>query len=184
MSKERRLAAGLGMAAILSLFAASTVYGKLPYVTVELTPAQPVRGQTVAILVRTWEDTDHTVPAQFSITDALDGLLVLRATDGTSSDIPVPLERASTDVFTGSVTVPLDGAWDLVAFPDRSGWGSPEVPAGYPDKIPITGQPSTGALPLELIIAALATFSAAVTLLALRVRTRRTTPHHPATTSA
>jgi len=181
MSNARRLTVGVGLAAVLTLLVASSLSAKTPYFSVELTPAQPVRGQALAIVVRTWEDRDHTAPAHFDAADALDGLLVLRATNGTSPDIAVNLERASADLFTGSVTVPVDGAWDLVAFPDRSGWASPEVPAGYPDRIPITGQASTGTLPLDLIIAAVTT-ALAVTLVAFFVRARRTSPHDSATT--
>jgi hypothetical protein len=182
MSIKRSLVVGLGLTAILTLFVAPAVSAKTPYFTVELTPAEPVRGQTLAILVRTWDDHDHTTPAQFEIAEALSGLLVMRATGGTSPDIPVPLELVSTDVFSGNVTVPVDGAWDLVAFPDRSGWGSPEVPAGYPDRITITGQASTGTLSVEVVITALAAVLAAAFL--VLVRARRTSPRDSATTLA
>jgi hypothetical protein len=181
--EKRPLVVGLGLIATLILLVSPAVSAKTPYFTVELRPAEPVRGHTLMVLVRTWEDRDHTVPARLDSADALAGLPVLRPMDRASSDVPVRLERVSTDLFTGSVAVPVEGAWDLVAFTDRSGWGSPEVPAGYPDRIPITTRASTGSLPIELVIAALGTVDA-VTVSALILWTRRTTRRRTAANHA
>ncbi|MGH2926503.1 MAG: hypothetical protein ACRDK1_11110 [Solirubrobacterales bacterium] len=138
----RRLSSGLrllraaGLAALIALSFAAPVSAKMPYFTVEITPAAPHAGEPISVVVRTWEDAQHTIAAGFTAVEGMGGLLVIRSAGGGSDDIPVPLEMRAPDQFEGAVTLPA-GEWTLITFPNRAGWATAEVPVGYPDAIAI-----------------------------------------------
>lgn len=177
-SRSARLLRATGLAAIIALSVAAAVSAKTPYFTVEITPAAPVADEPTLVVVRTWEDADHTIPARFDALEAMDGLLVFRATGGGAPDIPVPLRLRERDRFEGSVTLPA-GDWTLVAFPDRTGWSTAEVPAGYPNTVALTVREPGPDLPAFVIpLVAVAAVLVALAL-RLRLRPRRRSPIGP-----
>jgi hypothetical protein len=133
---EKRLVLAIMIAVAMPLAMAASVSAKTPYFTVEIEPAVPVPGQPFLVIVRTWQDADHAVPAGFDAVEALNGLLVARRPTGDSPDVAIPLVLRGPDRFEASVTLPA-GDWTLVAFPNRADWASPVVPVGYPDTIPL-----------------------------------------------
>lgn len=168
-SRPARLLRATGIAVVIALSVAAAVSAKTPYFTVEITPAAPIADEPMLVVVRTWEDADHTIPARFDALAAMEGLLVVRAAGGGAPDIPVPLRLREPDRFEGSVTLPA-GDWTLVAFPDRTGWPTVEVSAGYPDTIALTVRepgPDLPTLVIPLVAAA-----AVLVALALRLRPR------------
>jgi hypothetical protein len=126
--------------AVLGLFpSAVAVLAKVPYFSVETSPAEPRANEPIVVTVRTWADSAHSVPstsanATTGLDASLDSLLVVRRPG--SSDIPIHLVEVEPSRFAATITLPA-GDWTLVAFPDRSGWSDPVVPAGYPDVIPL-----------------------------------------------
>ena len=133
----KRLALAATAAAALSLTMAVGVLAKMPFFTVTVDPSVPTAGEPFLVVVRTWEDVAHLRPAGFSQVGAMSGLLVARQSSGGSADIAIPLMLIAPDRFEATVNLPA-GDWTLVAFPDRSGWADPSVPAGYLDTILLT----------------------------------------------
>ncbi len=167
----------IGLVVVLILFMAAPAAAKMtPFFTVAIDPAAPVAGQPMVVVVRTWSDAAHTTPAGFDAAATLDGLLVLRPTTGGSADIPIPLRFAAHDEFRATLIVPSAGDWSLVAFPDRTGWGSPNVPAGYVDALHVTVLSENGSAAgaawwaLACLAAAIVAAAAAIVI----VRRRRT----------
>ncbi|HEV8489193.1 MAG TPA: hypothetical protein VGQ58_05345 [Candidatus Limnocylindrales bacterium] len=132
-SKPVRFLRATGLAAMIAMTAAGLASAKMPYFTIEVVPDSPTADEPVLIVVRMWADVDHTVPADWDAGPTMDDLLVLRSSDGKGS-IPVGLRLVGPDRYEATITLP-SGDWRLVAFPDRSGWITAEVPAGYPDSI-------------------------------------------------
>jgi hypothetical protein len=129
----------VGLGVLLALSVAGPAAAKsTPYFSVEISPTQPVAGQPIVVIVRTWADVAQTVPARLDTGAALDGLLVLRAAAGNVPDLAIALDYQALDEFRATVVAPTPGDWKLVAFPDRTGWASPDVPPGYPDTIALT----------------------------------------------
>lgn len=172
----RRIATAMGVAACIALFATAPVLAKMPYFSVEITPLEPVAGDPVLITVRTWQDPAHTVPEPFDAPD-LNGLLVLRSTNDGTPSIGIALDADAPGRFEGTVTLPTAGEWTLVAFPDRSGWSSPEVPRGYPDTILLTVRPETDLTRALLLISGIAAAIGLAGLGVLAVRSRRLRRH-------
>lgn len=141
----KRVVLALTIAVAMLLAMAATALAKTPYFTVEIEPAVPVSGQPFLVIVRTWQDADHAIPARFDAVEALSGLLVARRPSGDSPDVAIPLVLRGPDRFEASVTLPA-GGWTLVAFPNRAGWASPVVPVGYPDTIPLNVREPAAAL--------------------------------------
>jgi hypothetical protein len=168
-SGPARLLRATCFAAVIALSVAAAVSAKTPYFTVEITPAAPVADEPILVVVRTWDDADHTIPAHFDAVEAMDGLLVVRAAGGGAPDIPVTLRLREPDRFEGSVTLPA-GDWTLVAFPDRTGWSTAEVPAGYPNTVALTVREPGPDLPAFAI--PLVAVAAVLVALALRLRLR------------
>ena len=138
-NRTSRLLRRIGCASVLVLLLAGPTSAKsTPFFTVEVTPAQPVAGEAISVVVRTWADQAHTVPAGIGAVPGLARLLVLRPAQGNAPDIAIDLQVRALDEFQGTVVAPSAGDWQLVAFPDRTGWASPEVPVGYPDTIALT----------------------------------------------
>jgi hypothetical protein len=133
----KRLAVAIALAALLPLAAAANAAAKTPWFTVQVEPPAPIAGESFLVVVRTWEDPGHSIPARFGDVAALDDLLVVRPPRGDGPDVAVPLLPRGQDRFEASLTLPA-GDWALVAFPDRAGWASPDVPLGYPDSIRLT----------------------------------------------
>lgn len=133
----------LGVAALVTVLVATPASAKMPYFSVTITPANPIAGQPITIAVRLWRDAAHRVPARFATLN-LDRLLILRSVEPGPSDMPILLRyEADPDEYRATVIVPSDGEWHVVAFPNRSGWSSPQVPAGYPDTISLTVRSET-----------------------------------------
>ena len=128
----------------------------IPFFTVEINPPQPVAGEAIVVTVRTWEDVAHSVPARLDRATRLDGLLVLRSVSGDSPDVAIQLEYQAQDEFRASVVVPTAGNWKVVAFPDRTGWATPDVPPGYPDSIALTVRAQNGSVPTLAAVAGVA----------------------------
>lgn len=165
--RGRRAVTAIALALSLSLLTAAHATAKMPYFNVEIAPTEPVAGQPVVITVRTWADVAHTVPAPFEARD-LHGLLVIRPRNGASSSIGVPLHAREPGEFQGTVVVPTAGEWTLMAFPDRSGWSSPEIMPGYPDTIAFSVRAETDVVSLILAIAGIAGVIGVVVFVALR----------------
>lgn len=133
----------LGLAALVTVLVATPASAKMPYFSLTITPANPIAGQPIVIAVRLWQDATHSIPAGFALA-ALDRLLILRPVQRGHSDIPVSLRyEADPDEYRATVIVPSSGEWHVVAFPDRSGWSSPQVPSGYPDTMSLTVRSET-----------------------------------------
>lgn len=176
--RARRIAIAMGVGACMALFATAPVLAKVPYFSVEITPREPVAGEPILITVRTWQDLAHTVSEPFDVPH-LNGLLVLRSMDDGTPSIGIALVAVAPGRFQGTVTVPTAGEWILVAFPDRSGWSSPEVPSGYPDTITVTVRPETDVVGSVLLIGGIAAVGlAGFSVLALRSRRLRLRAAH------
>lgn len=150
----KRLVVAITIAVVMPLVMASSVSAKTPYFTVEIEPAVPVAGQPFLVIVRTWQDAHHAIPAGFDAAEALSGILVARRPNGDSPDVAIPLVFRGPDRFEASVTLP-PGDWTLVAFPNRADWASPVVPVGYPDIIPLSIREPASALtgfPAALVV--------------------------------
>jgi hypothetical protein len=174
MAHRARSAVGIGL--LMALAVAGQASAKdTPFFTVEMSPREPVAGEAVVVVVRTWTDAAHTVPERLEMTAALDRLLVFRPAAGGSPDVPIPLEYQAPGEFQATVAVPSAGEWTLVAFPDRTGWASPDVPPGYPDTIAFTVRaPSDGFMwmgPLAALAAAIG--MAGIVMVVGRVRLSR-----------
>jgi len=167
----KRLVLAITIAVALPLAMAASVSAKTPYFTVEIEPAVPVSGQPFLVIVRTWQDADHAIPAGFDAVEALSGLLVAHRPNGDSPDVAIPLVLRGPDRFEASVTLPA-GDWTLVAFPNRAGWASPVVPVGYPDTIPLSVREPAPAL--TAFAAALVVLVGALVVIALVRRPRLT----------
>lgn len=173
VARRGLVAVGLGVLITLCVAGVASAKGT-PYFTVAISPPQPVAGEAVVVTVRTWEDVAHTVPASLASAATFEGLLVLRAADGVSPDVAVPLAYQAPDEFRATVVVPAAGDWKLVAFPDRTGWASPTVPAGYPDSIALTVLAGNSAVSINPPMASLGALIAIVgAAMILVVRARR-----------
>ena len=179
-SRSVRLLRAAGLAALIALPFAGPVSAKMPYITVEIAPAAPHAGERITVVVRTWEDAQHTIPAGFTAVEGMGGLLIIRPAEGGSPDIQLPLEMRAPDRFEGSVTLAA-GDWTLITFPNRAGWATAEVPAGYPDRIAIAvSGPGPGLLEIvALAVGIAAVILAAVLLLRPRRGHRMSVPGHP-----
>lgn len=179
-SRSVRLLRAMGLAALIALFVAGPVSAKMPYFTVDIAPAAPRAGEPISVVVRTWVDVQHTIPAGVTAVDGMVGLLVIRTAGGGSPDIPVPLHLGAPDRFEGTVTLPA-GDWTLVTFPDRTGWATSEVPAGYPDRVAIPVRGPGPTVPEVVVFAvAIAALSLAVASVLRRRRSNRlSAPQRP-----
>lgn len=158
-----RVMRAVGLGVLLALGVAGVASAKgTPYFGIEISPLQPIEGEAVVVVVRTWEDVAHTVPARDVAAATLNGLIVLRSAAGDRPDIAISLSSQAPGEFRATFVVPGPGEWELVAFPDRTGWASPVVPAGYPDAIAIGVRAQDGG---AAIIAPVAGFAALVLIL-------------------
>jgi hypothetical protein len=173
-----RALSALGLSVLVALFIAGPALAKAtPFFNVEVSPPQPVAGEAFVVVVRTWDDVAHTVPARLDTAAHLDGLLVLRPVAGDSPDLAIALRYHTLDEFRATVVVPAAGEWELVAFLDRSGWGSPDVPPGYPDTIAVSVRAANGGVPTIAVLADLAALAGiSGVLVSLARRARRAEP--------
>lgn len=123
------------LAAVVTGSGADPVAAKIPYFTVDITPTTPIAGEPILIVVRFWADPDHTSAAPVDWEPTMDDLVAIRADNG-AADVSVLLELREPGRFEATVTLEA-GDWTIIAFPDRTGWATAEVPSGYPDSIPI-----------------------------------------------
>jgi hypothetical protein len=165
-------ALGLGVVVALSVAVPASAKGT-PFFTVEISPQQPVAGEAVVVVVRTWDDVAHTVPARLDTAVHLDGLLVLRSASGDSPDLAIALQYQAPDEFRAAVVVPTAGDWKLIAFPDRTGWVSPDVPRGYPDTIAVTVRAANAEVPTIAAAARLAALAGILGALVIAARRAR-----------
>jgi hypothetical protein len=131
-----RLLRAVALAAIIAGSGADPVVAKIPYFTVDIKPTAPVAGEPIRVVVRFWADADHTSAAPFDWETTMDDLLVFRPERG-GPGVAVPLQMREPGRFEATVTLEA-GDWTLVAFPDRTGWATAQIPEGYPDTIPLT----------------------------------------------
>jgi hypothetical protein len=170
----QRALSAVGLGVVLALSAAVPALAKgTPYFTVEISPQEPIAGEAFVVVVRTWDNVAHTVPARLDTADHLDGLLVLRSASGDSPDIAIPLQYQALDEFRATVAMPTAGEWKLIAFPDRTGWASPEVPPGYPDTVAVTVRAANGGVPTIPALAGLAALSGILGVLVILTRRAR-----------
>jgi hypothetical protein len=161
------------LAVLVLLPSATGVLAKVPYFTIETSPAEPRANEPIVVTVRTWADAAHSVPttsadATIDLTASLDSLLVVRRAG--SSDIPIHLVEVETSRFAATITLPA-GDWTLIAFPDRSGWSDPAVPAGYPDAIPLAVREAGP--PVQVVLLAFGGLLALVLIASWQLRARR-----------
>ncbi len=133
---RRRLGAVL-LALTLVPLGATTASAKMPFVSVEIEPTAPRADEPITIVARTWSDVDHTAAVDWGIDDLLDGLFVIRPIGTPGPDVEVDLTQTAAGQFEATLSLPA-GEWELVAFPDRSTWGTTTIPDGYPDRIPLS----------------------------------------------
>jgi hypothetical protein len=162
-----RLLRATGLAAIVALSANSLVLAKMPQFDVEIAPAEPSAGEPIQIVVRFWPGIDHSESPLADWEPTIDDLLVIRSTGSGVSEVPVILRRIEQGRYEAEVDL-ATGRWTLVAFPDRSGWASPEVPAGFPDTIEFIVRE----LEPDLTASAIPALSVALLLLAAYSRSR------------
>ncbi len=146
-SRSLRLLRATSFAVVIGASVDTPVAAKMPFFSIEVSPAAPVAGEPIRIVVRTWVDVAHTSPAGFEAPGVMDGILAIRGARISGTDVPeipeiaVPLRLQAPDLYAGTVTLPA-GDWRIVAFPDRAGWGIASVPVGYPDELALTVQPA------------------------------------------
>jgi hypothetical protein len=116
----------LGAVAAL-LLAVGPVAAKIPYFSIEVSPADPVDGDVVVIVVRMWNDAGHTQPATWSPGPTIDGLIEVQ---GPSGRVPVTLVQLDDVTYRAELTLSA-GTWQVVPFPDMNGG------AGVPHPRPI-----------------------------------------------
>lgn len=134
---------------------ATTTVAKMPYFTIETSPVDPRPDEPILIAVLLWADPAHSVPGgsddwtrSFAASETrLDDLIVARRPG--AADVPVVLTQVSPNRYEGTLRLP-GGEWSLVAFPDRAGWTSAQVPVGYPDAVPLVVRDDIG-LPTVLL---------------------------------
>jgi hypothetical protein len=130
-----RLLRAVALAAIVAGSGADPVAAKIPYFTVDIKPTAPIAGEPIRVVVRFWADADHTSAAPFEWETTMDDLLVIHPESGRPR-VSVPLQMREPGRFEATVTLEA-GDWTIIAFPDRTGWATAEVPSGYPDSIPM-----------------------------------------------
>ncbi len=146
-SRSLHLLRAASLAGIIGASVVTPVAAKMPYFSIEVSPAAPVADEPIRIVVRTWVDVAHTSPAGFEAPGVMEGILVIRDARMGGADVPeipeiaVSLRSQAPDLYAGTVTLPA-GDWRIVAFPDRAGWGLASVPVGYPDEIALTVRPA------------------------------------------
>ena len=136
-ARARALATSLLVATIAMLVLATPALAKMPYLTVELDATAPVQGEPVRLTVRLFEDAQHTVSTDWP-DRALAGLLAMMPADGVATEarsLPVQLTKIGPGTYSGSVIIDRPGRWIVRAFPDRTGWATTDLSAGYPSDI-------------------------------------------------
>jgi len=122
----------LGFVAAL-LLAVGPAVAKIPYFSIEVSPADPVEGDVVVIVVRMWDDAAHTQPASWGDEAMVEGLLEFRADAGR---LPIAFQRLDEASYRAEVTLSA-GNWRLVPFP-RLGGGVTISGEGYPAPVSVT----------------------------------------------
>jgi hypothetical protein len=110
------------------LLAVGPVAAKIPYFTIDVSPADPVDGDVVVITMHMWDDAGHTQPATWSPGLTLDGLIELR---GPSGRVQLTLVQLDDVTYSAEVTLSA-GTWRVVAFPGGM------AGAGYPQPLTVT----------------------------------------------
>jgi hypothetical protein len=135
--RTRGLATSLLVALVAVLAIATPVLAKMPYFTVELDTTAPVKGEPITVTVRLFADAQHALPTDWP-DPALAGLIAIMPADrvaGQPRSLPVHLNKIGPGTYVGQVVIDRPGRWSLRVFPDRSGWGTSELPPGYPSDI-------------------------------------------------
>ena len=124
----------LGLAAALFV-AVGPAAAKMPYFSVEVSPPDPVVGEAMVVVVRLWEDVDHTQPATWPEEETIADLLEFR---NDAETVPITLHRREDASYAAAVSLAA-GTWRLFHFPHGRGaitdgsWGD-----GYPAPLTVT----------------------------------------------
>lgn len=157
---HRRVIKSLVLGSVAALFVAvGSVSGKVPYFSIDVTPAEPRVGDTVIVVVRMWDDARHTVPATWWPEPTVEGLLEAR---GPAGRVPITLSRVDAATYRAEITL-SEGTWRLVPFP-RAGGGTVVGAAaeGYPAPMTVTVTSPASAVSTPLLAAGIAFVAVAV----------------------
>ena len=135
----KSLLVGSLMALVLAV---GPVAAKIPYFSIEVSPADPVDGDAVVIVVRMWDDPAHSLPATWSPGPTIDGLLEVQ---GPGGRVPVTLVQVDDVTYRAEVTLAA-GTWQIVPFPDLNGGaGAPHPRPTITVGVPVADAPSSAA---------------------------------------
>lgn len=169
---------------------AEAAWAKMPYFSAELSSDRVRVGEPIEVVMRTWEDVEHTVPATWFAVRTLRDLFWAYPTDERGrlvrqGQVPVTVRRFAPGEWRGTLTILDPGRWVLVPALERR----LRIPKGYPQPIPVeilaapsaagaggedatAGGEESGAGPTPVIVASVAVLAAALALAAVRRRTR------------
>ena len=152
------------LVAVIGWFAVATpALAKMPYFSIEVETVSPVQGVPFAMTVRMFQSRRQSILTDW-FAGTMAGLVAVvpgEGVAGAARPVPVRLIKIGPATYRGTVVIDRPGRWILRAFPDRSGWASPELPPGYPADIvlhvrPAGPDPAMAALILGAIGAAAA----------------------------
>ncbi|MBI2238903.1 MAG: hypothetical protein HYU54_10330 [Actinobacteria bacterium] len=169
---------------------AETAWAKMPYFSAELSSDRVRVGESIEVVMRTWEDVEHTVPSTWFAVRTLRDLFWAYPADERGrlvrqGQVPVPVRRVAPGEWRGTLTILEPGRWVLApAFEGRL-----RIPKGYPQPIPVEvlGAPSAagaggedatagaegkGAGPTPVIVGSAPVLAATLALAVVRRRTR------------
>jgi len=130
----RSLIVGSAAAFLLTV---GPVAAKMPFFSIELTPSDPRDGDVIVIVVRLWDDVEHTVPAMWWRHPTLEALIEAW---GPTGRVPITLMRLDDATFHAEVKL-SKGTWRLVTFPGPGG-AVGSVGDGYPGPMTLTVGPA------------------------------------------
>jgi hypothetical protein len=118
--------AAMSLLVVILLVIPGAAMAKVPWSSVEFVPAAPVAGEPLTIVVRFWDDPDHTRPSTWWPNPAAGVSLEL---EGPAGRVPITVTRAGDATYRAEVTL-AEGTWTLVVdqpFPGASGPTSVEL---------------------------------------------------------
>lgn len=127
----RSLALGLAASFLLAI---GPTAAKMPYFSVELSPSDPVEGDPLVVVVRLWDDANHTQPATWWGERTIEGLLEFR---GDAATVPITLDRLDDGSYSAVVGLAA-GTWQLIPFPHGQGALADGGWDGYPAPLMVT----------------------------------------------
>jgi hypothetical protein len=163
-----RLTTSLLVGTIAVLAMATPAMAKVPYFTIELEGGPTAPGESLGIIVRMYEDAEHTKPADWLGASVPDVIAVVPEDGGYAESIDVLLEETAPGVYHGSVVIPSAGTWIVRPFPDPDVWGDMGAVEGYPDDIIVQVAEPGPSLPV--IVSIVVAFAGIAGLLAIVAR--------------